>query len=198
MAPEWIAVRLGRLCADPEGRVRRVPMLFDYAARIALIIDLALQGRVTRTLEETDIDTTPTGFAPADALLRHIDEHPDRSMTDAFEHAPVTLLDVLDPDRMSRGRLHKPRSVSLPLALIAEEKARVLAAWRGRPDGETTAEVARLAAALALIVDLEPITLPAPYGPNAWLITDCLTYLEATRERFGLVYATLRVGDAGH
>jgi hypothetical protein len=186
---DWIACRLGRLCADAKGRVGRGPVLFDHAARVALIIDLALLGRVTRTLDQIDIDTTPTGFAPADAVLCHIDHHPDRRMTELFAHGPVTLLDVLDPVRLSARPLRRSKSVLVPLELIAIERDGVSAALQGQPDSEKTAVLAMIAYTLRLTLDVPSPSALAPYGRNAWLITDSLAYLDATRDRFSLVSA---------
>jgi hypothetical protein len=186
---DWIACRLGVLCADARGRVRRGPIIFDHAARVALIIDLALLGRVTRTLDQTDIDTTPTGFGPADALLRHIDTNPDRPMTELFARGPITMLDVLDPARLSARRVGRSRSVVVPTELIAVEKDRVSAAMQGQPDSESTAVLAMIAHTLRLTTDAPSSSVIDPHGRDSWLITDSVAYLDATRERFGLVSA---------
>jgi Golgi phosphoprotein 3 GPP34 len=68
-----------------------------HAARTALLIDLACRGRLTRYVQTTVVDTTPTGFPPADRLLAHIDNHPDHTMQRVLGRARVGMSDVVDP-----------------------------------------------------------------------------------------------------
>ena len=61
--------------------------------------NISRRGRLTRYSQTTVVDTTPTGFAPADRLLAHIDNHPDHAKICAdfgvpYLHLPVTPADL--------------------------------------------------------------------------------------------------------
>lgn len=76
-----VAVRLAGLCLDGKGRLNE-RLLASAAVRAGLLVDLGLAGRVESTDDSVLIDSTPTGFAPADLLLAAIAVEPERSLDD--------------------------------------------------------------------------------------------------------------------
>src|SRR6476661_5074742 len=90
-----VTVRLASLCLDDDGRLRDY-FIWDTAARGALLLDLALAGRLTETDDSVDIDPTPIGFPPADALLAAITVEPERSLDWWIQSGGVRLGDVAD------------------------------------------------------------------------------------------------------
>src|SRR6476661_6162353 len=88
-----VTVRLASLCLDDDGRLRDY-LIWDTAARGALLIDLALAGRLTETTDSVDIDPTPTGFSPADSLLAAITVEPERSLDWWIQSGGVRMADV--------------------------------------------------------------------------------------------------------
>jgi hypothetical protein len=88
-----VAVRLASLCLERSGRLRDYA-LWDTATRGALLVDLALAGRLTLTEDSVAVDETPTGFGPADALLAAIAVEPERSLDWWLDHGGVALADV--------------------------------------------------------------------------------------------------------
>jgi hypothetical protein len=74
-----VAVGLAGLCRNYAGELRRSGLI-DAAVRGALLTDLALDGRISSTSHAVSIDTTPTGFAPADRLLAAIVASPTQTL----------------------------------------------------------------------------------------------------------------------
>jgi len=129
---DWIATRFGAFCVNNLGIVQRRTAPLDRAVRACLLIDLGLAGRISRYYAETEIDTQPVGFAPANRLLAYIDENPDASMEYVIEHCPVSILDVLAatfPPERTRRFFASP--VALPLDYIAEQRVAVNRALNG-------------------------------------------------------------------
>lgn len=70
MSDDWdasVALRLASLALD-RGRLAD-DSATGLAVRGALLIDLALRGRIIESKDEIQFDTGPTGFAPADRLV---------------------------------------------------------------------------------------------------------------------------------
>ncbi|MGY1692455.1 hypothetical protein [Geodermatophilus sp. SYSU D01105] len=70
MECDWddsVSMRLACLALD-RGRLTD-DLVTPLAVRGALLVDLALRGRVAETAEAVEIDPLPSGFAPADRLL---------------------------------------------------------------------------------------------------------------------------------
>ena len=63
-----VAVRTSALCLSADGSLGTFS-LWDDAARGALLLDLALAGRLESLEDSIVVDAEPTGFPPADALL---------------------------------------------------------------------------------------------------------------------------------
>jgi hypothetical protein len=88
-----VTVRMASLCLDDDGRLRDY-LIWDTAARGALLIDLAVAGRLTETHDSVDIDPTPTGFGPADSLLAAITVEPERSLDWWIQSRGVRMSDA--------------------------------------------------------------------------------------------------------
>jgi hypothetical protein len=185
MATEWIAFRLGLLCCDESGRFRSGALLVDYAARVALLTDLAIKGRMSFTGLGTEIDTAPTGYSPADTLLRHVDAHPSHTMADLIMRGPVTMLDILDPDRAGRRR-RRQRWVNMNPYLIQAERARLKRLRTDDPEPAATAALILIADRLLVAT---PAELPAPdqCGSASWLIADFLTFLTQAGQKLAMI-----------
>ena len=72
MSDDWIAHRLAVLCADSRGVVRGGLLVRDHGVRAALLIDLALRGRLDLGATSDSVDPSPAGWAPADALVEYV------------------------------------------------------------------------------------------------------------------------------
>jgi hypothetical protein len=66
---EAVSMRLACLALD-RGRLTD-DLVTALAVRGALLVDLALRGRLQETDDHIEVDTGPTGFPPADRLLAH-------------------------------------------------------------------------------------------------------------------------------
>ena len=97
-----VAVRLSALCLTDAGKLGSYD-LWDVAVRGALLVDLALAGRVVHEEDSVVVDDTPTGFAPADALLGPIAVEPERPLDSWMDRAAVGLDDVVR-DNVRAGR----------------------------------------------------------------------------------------------
>jgi hypothetical protein len=194
---EWVAVRLAMLCADKRGRVRGGRLLHDHAIRVALVVDLALRGRLESGAETNFIDTSATGFGPADLLLRHIDAYPDQPMTRLFRSGPVRLLDVLDPPSNRPGRFGRTSMVTLDPQRVAQVRTAVeQAAETGQAGTQATAALTVLAGVLQMTVDDHQASLLVQCGSVSDLVADCANYLEQLMDRLAVV-AALPKADSG-
>ncbi|SOE03304.1 hypothetical protein [Blastococcus haudaquaticus] len=90
-----VAVRLAALCLTDGGRLRDFD-IWDTAARGALLVDLARAGRLVDEAASVAIDTTPTGFLPADRLLAAIEVEPERPLVWWLDNGGVRMEDVAD------------------------------------------------------------------------------------------------------
>jgi hypothetical protein len=181
---EWIALRLAVLSANVDGRVRTGLVLWDRAIRAALIVDLALRDRWQSSTPASSIDTSPTGFAPADTLLSYIDSHPNQPMIKTITSAPVELFDLLDPDRRNQRRWRRPRMLALELDLVASERALITdIAQTGRAASPKDAALTVIAGALGKADAAQRTTLLNQCGSLRSLITDIARYLDRELER---------------
>jgi Golgi phosphoprotein 3 (GPP34) len=187
VSDDWIASRLAALFADDRGVVRDGYLLQDYAVRIALLIDLALRGRVRFDVDRNYVDTSPTGFVPADALLEDIVRNPHRSIAELFATASVRMIDVVDP-RVGESRRRRRRAVTLDRDFVVQVKDEVRAvATTGAADPAASAALAVLAGVLGLALSDHRASLIARCGQARYLLTDCCTYLSQLMDKFALI-----------
>jgi hypothetical protein len=162
-----VAVRLTSLCLDRSGRLRDFA-LWDTAVRGALLVDLALAGRVTLADESVTIDDTPTGSPPADALLAAIAVEPERSLDWWLDHGGVQVKDVVAANVATgrwraRRRMLGRRYADAQRDTTAQDRARD--SWH--PDDTWTPETAAVKAiACAAGADGSPPASP----PEAVLV----------------------------
>lgn len=90
------AMRLGCLALD-KGRLTD-DLVTALAVRGALLVDLALRGRLTETADAVAVDPKPSGFAPADKLVAG--EAP--TLTELLTRGPVDQYD-LAAEHLRRG-----------------------------------------------------------------------------------------------
>ena len=185
---ERVAVKLARF-ALPVVTMRPQPGLLNPAIRAAVLIDLALTGTLTQAGDLLEVDTTPTGFAPADHLLEAVTEQPDKPLAWWLYHAPISIHDIAHVlvaagvwDRHGPFRRYR----ALQPQQTAAEQNQLLADLRRdyRPTD----------AATTMLLNLLPIKgWPAPplaldrYGAADWLVPD----LEASlRQRLATLNAS--------
>jgi hypothetical protein len=73
-----LAMQLTLTTLRPGGKLR-ADGFTEIVLRAALLIDLALDERIDHD-EELSIDTSATGFGPADLILGEIERYPDRTI----------------------------------------------------------------------------------------------------------------------
>lgn len=185
---EWVAYRLALLGADKRGVVRGGLVVRDHATRAALLIDLALLGRLSFGADENDIDTSPMGYPAVDRLVRYVVEHPAQSMSSVIASAPVAVLDVFGPDRIVRQRLGRARSVRVdPAAAEREREVAQEVAATGMADSAESAAVAVLAGALQITADWNRTVLLEQCGPARTLVSDCANYVDQLLVKMALI-----------
>jgi hypothetical protein len=198
MSEDWVAHRLALLLTDSRGVARGRRLVQDHAVRAALLVDFAFRGRFSYGTAENHLDTAPTGFPPADALLSHIATHPAQSMAGVISSAPVFVLDVLDPARLSGGRFARKRAVQLDPTVVAREREVVdAAAETGRVDSPVTAAVAVLAGALDLAAADRRNALLAWCGAPRGLVAHCAVYLDQLMLNMAAAQALRSGGESG-
>jgi hypothetical protein len=184
-----VAVRLSALCLDASGRLGDYA-LWQTAVRGAVLVDLALAGRLVQTDESITVDETAIGFAPADALLAAIAVEHQRSLDWWIDHGPVRLRDVAAANVASgrwavAGPLLRRRHADLRPEATQRDRAR--AAWRPETEWspETAAVVAIACAAGA--DDGEPVTPPEELlqrtGPVRWIVQTVVEHLAEAHSR---------------
>lgn len=178
---EGVAVRMAALCLDADGRLQNF-FIWNTATRAALLIDLALAGRVVETDDSVTIDPTPTGFPPADALLGAITVERERTLDWWILSGGVRLGDVAEA-LVATGRWAEHRHLLGRRFLdqhadeTAEDRRRVL----GSPDPAWSPETAAVVAVSTAAG--EPGRRPRPpeeevlqyTGPLQWI---CRTAVE--------------------
>jgi hypothetical protein len=82
-----------RLSLRPDGRLANSPLL-AATARAALLADLAEHGALTSGPAGLELDTTPTGFGPADRLLAGVAAQPDHTLEWWVRRGPDSIRDL--------------------------------------------------------------------------------------------------------
>lgn len=150
-----VAVRLSASCLTGSGRLRSYD-LWDVTVRGALLVDLGLAGRVVHEHDSVVVDATPTGFAPADALLAPIAVEPERPLDWWMDHGAVDLGDLVR-DNVATGRWHRRWTPLGRRYTVAD-------------DGRWTTGEAEAAAAVAVLGDTSGITDMRPGEPADGLL----------------------------
>ena len=187
------------LGAGSRGVIRGGLTVRDHGVRAALLIDLLQQGRLSSGVDQSYLDTTPTGFAAADRLLHYVEANPTQSMGHVLASAPVTVLDILDPLPLhERRRPRRRRAVAVDLDDVERERRLVdETAARGRSDSPATATLAVLAGALEL-ADADRRRALLPWcGAARGLVEQCATYLDRLMDRQRLIQASGTAGGGG-
>jgi Golgi phosphoprotein 3 (GPP34) len=178
-----VAVRFSALCLDPAGRLGDY-LLWQTAVRGAVLVDLASAGRLAQTDDSITIDEIPTGFGPADNVLRAITVEHERSLDWWVDHGPVRLRDVAAANVASgrwavAGPPFRRRYRDLHLDATARDRARggrrPESDWS--PDTAAVAAIARAAGADGDLAGEPPQELLALTGPARWIcqaVTDHL------------------------
>jgi hypothetical protein len=107
-----VAVRVAALCLDPNGRLSD-RLICSAAIRGALLVDLALAGRLESTDDSIVVDDSPTGFTPADRLLAAIAVEPERSLDGWMDERRIGLRDLAEAN-VASGRWQVARRGVLP------------------------------------------------------------------------------------
>ena len=185
---DWVAHRLAVLGADKRGVVRGGLVVRDHATRAALLIDLALLGRLSFGADENDIDTSPSGYPPADALVRYAVEHPAMSIAGVIASAPISVLDVFDKDELVRTRFGRTKCAQVdPDAAERERRLVGVAAETGEADSAESAALAVLAGALEFVSSGSRPELIALCGPARSLVADCAADLDQLLVKLSLI-----------
>ncbi|PRY47439.1 Golgi phosphoprotein 3 GPP34 [Geodermatophilus tzadiensis] len=164
-----VSMRLAGLALD-RGRLTD-DLVTALAVRGALLVDLALRGRVVDTDDAVEVDDDPTGFAPADRLLAGWAP----TLTEVLRHGEVDQED-LAAEHLRRGswtvRRRWPRRYDDHRAARTADDERALET----PDrGWTPADAALACTASALGLLGTPRELPdedllARTGPVRWVV----------------------------
>jgi Golgi phosphoprotein 3 (GPP34) len=182
-----VAVRFSALCLDAGGRLGDYS-LWQTAVRGAVLVDLALAGRLTQTEDSVTIDERPTGFAPADNLLRAITVEYERSLDWWMDNCPVRLRDVAAANVASgrwaaAGPVFRRRYTDLRREATERDRSRV--PWDRGPSPESAA-VAAIACA-AGVGGNDPAPPPeellALTGPLRWICQAVTEHLAETHSR---------------
>jgi hypothetical protein len=154
-----VTVRLSAFCLTDSGKLRSYD-LWDVAVRAALLVDLALAGRVTHEEDSVVVDATPTGFPPADALLAPIVVEPERPLDWWMDRGAVGLADLVR-DNVASGRWQRQLTLLGRRYIVTN-----------RPGSDDIAQPDRDAAtaAVAVIGDTSGITDMRPGEPAAGLL----------------------------
>jgi hypothetical protein len=201
-----VAVRVAALCLDPNGRLAEW-LICSTAIRAALLVDLALAGRLESTDDSIVVDETPTGFPPADRLLAAVAVEPERSLDGWLDERRIGLRDVAEANvasgrwEIAYGRLPTIRRYLDRLPEATERDRRLpgrtpLSEWT-----PSDAAVAVIALAAGL---LEPPDEPATpqlllfrTEPARWLCEAVREHLAAVKVRNSWTAAVLGAGGVG-
>jgi Golgi phosphoprotein 3 (GPP34) len=184
---DGVAVRLSAFCLeDGSGRLRRYD-LWDVAVRGALLVDLALAGRVSPQEGSVVVDATPTVFAPADQLLAPMAVEPGLPLDRWMERGSVDLADLVR-DNVRSGRWAARWTVLGRRYTVLGQDPRT-ERLPHRPGDDGTPALAALAAigAASGIPDLSPgepaEELLERTGPVRWLCEAVVDRLRAAHLR---------------
>jgi hypothetical protein len=183
-----VAARFAALCLDEKGRLSDSDYA-DLGVRGALLVDVALAGRLTQTDDSIDLDDTPLGQPLADRTLAELQMLDGRSLDWWLAHGVVRLGEVATElaraglwDTLPRLLLHDLRyALRRP-----EERDRDAAVLAGRepPATPEDAAVTAIAAAAGLAgsrVSGPPDHLVERTGDVAWVCRLVTDFVSATR-----------------
>ncbi|SDH12848.1 GPP34 family phosphoprotein [Klenkia brasiliensis] len=196
---EWATgatARVAALACDRKGRLLPQLLAAD-AVRCALVVDLALADRVGLADDHLALDTTPTGFAPADGLLAAIEVEPERALAGWFGERRIGLDQIAealvadgawlarDP-RLGRTR-YRPADPErlrrdLRTTLVGPDPAPVDAAVVAL--GRTAHLVGELRTVGYHVAPPDVADDVAAAGPLAWLLADAVAFLLERRARY--------------
>ena len=193
--PEWVAVRVSALCLEPGGRLPD-RLLASDAVRAALLLDLALAGRMTSTEDSIVVDPTPIGFPPADRLLAAIDAEPERSLDGWLDERRIGLRDVVEANAASGRWERRPGLLGLRARYTdrypeqtARDVARNAADWPA--DASPEDACVTVVAGASGLLDREfhlpadpPPALIAATGPAEWLCSSVVERLRQAHARY--------------
>ena len=205
------AVRVAALCLDGKGRLSG-RLLCSTAVRAALLVDLALAGRLEETADSITLDDSPTGVPPLDELLQAVSQAPGTTL-DAWLELPRPTLRDLAAEAVGTGRWELRRGL-FPGARFLDLAADRTAADRARdPDhvgpGWTPSDAA--VTAIAHVVGLrgvgagwfgdqpaDPLAddVLAATGPLRWLVAAVTDHLAWARARALAAARSLRISDS--
>lgn len=208
-APDSVSARIAGLCLTGSGRPSVVLAASD-AARCAVLVDLALAGRVVQTDTTIDVDPTPTGATAPDRLLAALVAAPERPLGEWYDERRFGLRDVVAGlvrdgswERVRRPfRADRYRPVDTD-GLQQDRELRTSVP----PDRQdvVTASVLVLAGVAGLlagdrgdvlVVEPGPAALAAT-GPVRWLCAELVEHLVWSRERDRYEARALRIGGVG-
>ena len=205
---DGVAVRVSALCLAPDGHLSGLLLASD-AVRGALLLDLALSGRLTSTEESIVIDPSPTGFDPADRLLAAITAESERSLDGWLSERRIGLRDVAEANSAT-GRWERrpgllglrPRYTDLQRDQTFRDLARGSSDWPGDATAADACVTATAGASGLLDPDHGLAEPPAAHvlasaGPVAWLCTAVTEYLEAAGRRYRAEAGSLSGGAIG-
>ena len=185
---EGVATRLASLCLDDKGRLADF-VLWDVAARGALLVDLARTGRLTQDDDSVTVDSTPTGFEPADRLLAAMAVEPEQSLDWWMDHGGVRMRDLADAN-VASGRWHVHRRL---LGRRFVDRSGLATADRAaaprRPSADLTPEVAAVRVLATSSGALRKRPGPAddddlePTGPLRWICAAVTAHLDQAHRR---------------
>ena len=210
MATPETAVRVAALCLDGKGRLSG-RLVCSTAVRAALLVDLALAGRLEETADSIALDDSPTGTPPLDELLQAVSQAPGTTL-DAWLELPRPTLRDLAADAVRTGRWELRRGL-FPGARFLDLDADRTAADRARDPADvrpdwTPADAA--VTAIAHVVGLRGVTagwfgdepadpleddVLAATGPLRWLTTAVTDHLVWARARDAANARALRGSD---
>jgi hypothetical protein len=86
-ASSSVAMKLLLVSRRDGGQLRRTPWC-GVCLRAGLFVDMFFEGRLHDDLNGYSLVTTPTGFLPADELLKAVEREPDRSLASWIGKGP--------------------------------------------------------------------------------------------------------------
>ena len=178
------------------------PSLTDPIVRAALLLDLALLGRLTPAESSVEVNVDPTGSAATDQLLNAVADGPSRQLSWWLDNAPVGVRDVAD-DLVShrlwqRHGLRRqyteldPASASVQLAAISSATA------SHSPTGASALAVAALMQLLpAFGADggRTAVELASECGDATWLAVELIGELARRRSELDSVSKASSASD---
>lgn len=207
---DGVAMQLVLLTRRPGGSLRRDGFV-DATLRVAVLVDLVLDGRMNITWEPWTVDTEPTGFAPADRLLaevtrpgldldRLIGRGPSlhRAMVEAWVHAGRWWVRKqppgVGPRRYFGDRDEQARQDRLVDALIEQ----VDRPMTRTPRVSALAACARIAGLVQESFGRPPADLLHSCGPARALVGYADAFIADSRRRQALADSSVqRTGDGG-